>query len=242
MVLIWKRLELLPQVEEFKWVKFKYLSITLFTRGKTGWEMDRCLQWHGCCNSKESWRKTKLLFYWASYIPILTYCVPLTSSVGWFFLLKESFFSSHCRQVLGDRGVLWFLRFSLNYCRVFTLQYIKGIFVMIWLYINNIELRSIGLSRWAYYKGCVHSAVHETLGVELLPLDIKRRQLRWLGHLTRTPSNWGVSGRKPRDRPVICWRECLCSLGKCLLELEEADWEASLPRLLLQCRYGVEYG
>lgn len=143
MVLIWKRLELLPQVEEFKWVKFKYLSITLFTRGKTGWEMDRCLQWHGCCNSKESWRKTKLLFYWASYIPILTYCVPLTSSVGWFFLLKESFFSSHCRQVLGDRGVLWFLRFSLNYCRVFTLQYIKGIFVMIWLYINNIELRGV---------------------------------------------------------------------------------------------------
>lgn len=60
---------------------------------------------------------------------------------------------------------------------------------MIWLYINNIELRSIGLSRWAYYKGCVHSAVHEMLGVELLPLDIKRRQLRWLGHLTRTPSN-----------------------------------------------------
>lgn len=92
MVLIWKRLELLPQVEEFKWVKFKYLSITLFTRGKTGWEMDRCLQWHGCCNSKESWRKTKLLFYWASYIPILTYCVPLTSSVGWFFLLKERVF------------------------------------------------------------------------------------------------------------------------------------------------------
>lgn len=44
MVLIWKRLELLPQVEELKWVKFKYLSITLFMSGKTGWEMDRCLQ------------------------------------------------------------------------------------------------------------------------------------------------------------------------------------------------------
>ncbi|CAM4544523.1 unnamed protein product [Leuciscus chuanchicus] len=119
---------------------------------------------------------------------------------------------------------------------------------------SGVEMISVGLKsshcKLEILRDRVRSSVtREELRVEPLLLNIKRGQLRWLGHLFRMPPGRlprkvfraRPTGKRPRGRPRTCWRDYVSRLAWERLgvppeELEEVSRErevwASLLRLL----------
>ncbi|TKS65493.1 LINE-1 reverse transcriptase -like protein [Collichthys lucidus] len=199
--------EILPQVEEFK-----YLGVLFTSEGRMEREIDRRI---GAASAvmrtlhrsvvvkKELSRKAKLSIYQLIYVPTLTY--------------------GHELWVVTERT-----RSRIKAAEMSFLRRVAG-----------LSLRDRVRS----------SAIREELRVEPLLLRIERSQLRWLGHLVRTPPGRlpgetfraRPSGRRPRGRPRTRWRDYVSRLawerlGVPLGELDEVAGErevwASLLKLL----------
>ncbi|KAK3510172.1 hypothetical protein QTP70_026760 [Hemibagrus guttatus] len=192
--------EVLPQVEEFK-----YLGVLFTSEGRMDREIDR---WIGAAAAvmrsmyrfvvvkKELSRKAKLSIYQSIYVPTLTY--------------------GHELWVMTER-----VRSRIQAAKMSFLRRVAG-----------CSLRDRVRS----------SVTREELGVEPLLLHIKRRQLRWLGHLFRMPPGRlpgevfraFPTGKRPRGRPRTHWRDYVSRLAWERLgvppeELEEVSGEREKP-------------
>ena len=75
------------------------------------------------------------------------------------------------------------------------------------------------------------SVIREGLGVESLLLRVERSQLRWFGHLSRMPAGClprevyqaCPTGKRPRGRPRIRWRNYISNLAEERLGIPEPE-------------------